>query len=98
MTKRKSTKNVSSPVVLEPSDSSDLETQFIELTDDEVNLWDAVEIVAEKGDMFKIRWEGIDPETQKPWADSWVVKTDCTNDLVEAWRVDHPKSGALSNL
>ncbi|KAE9392616.1 hypothetical protein BT96DRAFT_264993 [Gymnopus androsaceus JB14] len=71
---------------------SEPETQFIELPDDDVNLWDAVEIVAELGNKFKVKWDGIDPGTGKPWQDSWVLKHDATDDLVAAWREKHPRS------
>ncbi|KAG6878558.1 hypothetical protein C0992_007920, partial [Termitomyces sp. T32_za158] len=32
------------------------------------------------------RWAGIDPATKKPWAQSWVPKSDCTDDLVHEWK------------
>ena len=71
---------------------SEPETQFIELPGDDVNLWDAVEIVAELGNQFKIKWDGINPDTGQTWEDSWVLKHDVTNDLVSAWREKHPRS------
>ena len=65
---------------------SSQETQFVPREDDEEILWKVIEITSEKGDLYKVRWEGNDPETGKPWPQSWVPKHDCTNDLVRAWK------------
>ncbi|KAJ3791398.1 hypothetical protein GGU11DRAFT_833670, partial [Lentinula aff. detonsa] len=70
---------------------SEAETQFIDLPDDDVNLWDALEIVGESATQFKIKWDGMNPATGKPWPDSWVQKHDATPDLVQGWRVNHPR-------
>ncbi|KAJ3887669.1 hypothetical protein GG344DRAFT_80495 [Lentinula edodes] len=64
-------------------------TQFIALSDDDINLWDAVAIVDERATAFKVKWAGTDPETGEPWADSWVAKCDVTPDMVDVWRVGH---------
>ncbi|KAJ3732709.1 hypothetical protein DFJ43DRAFT_291464 [Lentinula guzmanii] len=76
---------------MQSQNSSEAETQFIDLPDDDVNLWDAVEIVGESATQFKIKWDGMNPATGKPWPDSWVQKHDATPDLVQGWRLDHPR-------
>ncbi|KAF8800063.1 hypothetical protein BYT27DRAFT_7200560 [Phlegmacium glaucopus] len=70
---------------------SDPETQFIPQEDDDETLWEVIEITAEKGHQYKVRWKGIDPETRKPWAQSWVAKHDCTDDLVRDWKLRQAK-------
>ncbi|KAJ3782564.1 hypothetical protein GGU10DRAFT_77679 [Lentinula aff. detonsa] len=76
---------------MQSQNSSEAETQFIDLPDDDVNLWDAVEIVGESATQFKIKWDGMNPATGKPWPDSWVQKHDATPDLVQGWRLNHPR-------
>lgn len=49
-------------------------------------MWDVLEILAEKGKQYKVRWEGVDPKTKKPWPPSWVPKHDCTDALVREWK------------
>ena len=68
-------------------DPSDPETQFISQEDDDETLWEVIEITAEKKKLYKVRWKGIDPKTQKPWPQSWVAKHDCTDDLVRDWKL-----------
>jgi len=58
--------------------------RFQPIEDDE--LWEVIEITAEKGRMYKVRWKGTDPKTMKPWPQCWVNKADCTDDLVLVWR------------
>ncbi|PSS30915.1 hypothetical protein PHLCEN_2v2540 [Hermanssonia centrifuga] len=64
----------------------EFETQFVPQEDDEETLWDVLEILAEKGKQYKVRWEGVDPKTKKPWPPSWVPKHDCTDALVREWK------------
>ena len=66
---------------------SDPETQFIPQEDDDETLWEVIEITAQKGKQYKVRWKGNDPATQKPWPQSWVPKHDCTDDLVLDWKL-----------
>lgn len=54
--------------------------------DDEETLYEVIEITDEKGDRYKVRWKGKNPKTMKPWAQSWVPKSDCTDDLVLSWK------------
>ena len=70
------------------SDIEDLirETQFVPQEDDEEVLWEVVEIIAEKGRKYQVRWAGVDEKTGQPWDPSWVMKHDCTDDLVRAWK------------
>ena len=70
---------------------SDPETQFIPKEDDDETLWEVIEITAEKGKLYKVRWKGIDPRTRKPWPQSWVAKQDCTDDLVREWKLKQGK-------
>ena len=62
------------------------ETQFVPQEDDVEILWEVIEITAEKGKQYRVRWAGTDPKTRKPWPQSWVPKHDCTDDLVLAWK------------
>ena len=77
-------------------------TQFIPGDNDEEELWDVIEILEEKGQRYKVKWAGNNPTTGKPWAPSWVGKTDCTNDLIAAWKEkkkkkDRRKTGTFSS-
>jgi hypothetical protein len=55
-------------------------------TEDEANkLWKVLGIVAERKNKYKIRWEGDDPATGKPWPNSWTMKEDVTSDVIEEW-------------
>ena len=69
----------------------DPETQFVPQEDDDETLWEVIEITAEKGKLYKVRWKGVDPRTQKPWPQSWVAKHDCTDDLVGEWKLKQGK-------
>ncbi|KAG5653215.1 hypothetical protein H0H81_001692 [Sphagnurus paluster] len=62
------------------------QSQFVPQEDDEQVLWEVIEITAEKGKYYKVRWAGSDPATGKPWPQSWVQKQDCTDDLVIQWK------------
>ncbi|KAG6860120.1 hypothetical protein C0995_015500 [Termitomyces sp. Mi166 len=64
----------------------DSQSQFVSQEGDEDVLWEVDEITAEKGRFYKVRWAGVDPQTSKPWAQSWVRKSDCTDDLVHEWK------------
>ncbi|KAH0578883.1 hypothetical protein H2248_003075 [Termitomyces sp. 'cryptogamus'] len=64
----------------------DIQSQFVSQEGDEDVLWEVVEITSEKGRFYKVRWAGVDPKTNKPWAQSWVQKSDCTDDLVHEWK------------
>ena len=74
------------------SDSDSEQTHFVPQEDDEETLWEVIEILAEKGNRYRVRWAGVDPATNKPWAPSWVPKRDCTDDLVRAWKKKKAKS------
>jgi len=47
--------------------------------------WEVIEIVAEDGKLFQVRWAGNDPETGKPWPLDWIPSSHCSTDLVKAW-------------
>jgi hypothetical protein len=65
---------------------SEPETQFVPQEGDEDELWEVIEITAEKNRQYKVKWAGVDPKTHKPWPQSWVPKHDCTDDLVKVWK------------
>lgn len=72
---------------LPPSEESTQgESQFIPKSDDDETLWKVIEITAEQPGKYKVRWDGLDPTTGRPWGQSWVPKTDCTDDLRRAWK------------
>lgn len=68
------------------SSFSSSEHQFQPRDDDEETLWDVIEILREKKSHYFVKWAGVDPQTGKPWASSWVGKGDVTDDLVEKWK------------
>ena len=77
------------------SDTNDIsETQFVDQSGDEDVLWEVQEITDERGKKYKVKWAGIDPATKKPWAQSWVAKHDCTNDLVAEWKAKKKRRAA----
>ncbi|KAH9067885.1 hypothetical protein EDB87DRAFT_1586021 [Lactarius vividus] len=52
---------------------------------DEETWWEVVEIVAEDGKRYKVRWAGRDPKTGKPWPLSWVPNSHCSSELIKEW-------------
>ncbi|KZT75049.1 hypothetical protein DAEQUDRAFT_720259 [Daedalea quercina L-15889] len=48
-------------------------------------MWQVIEILAERGNRYRVKWAGNDPATGKPWAPSWVNKQDCTSQLIDGW-------------
>ena len=65
---------------------SEASQKFVPQEDDEETLWEVIRITGEKDNMYKVHWKGVDPKTQKPWPQSWVRKSDCTDDLVFEWK------------
>ncbi|TFK23851.1 hypothetical protein FA15DRAFT_444696 [Coprinopsis marcescibilis] len=53
--------------------------------DDPEQLFTIVGIIAERKGWFKVKWEGINPLTNQPWADSWVPVQDVTDDSQDTW-------------
>lgn len=54
--------------------------------DSQDDMWPVIEITAEdKRKGYKVRWAGEDPSTGKPWAQSWVAKTEVTDHLRRTW-------------
>ena len=49
-------------------------------------LWPVIEILAEKNNQYRVRWEGTNPDTLKPWAPSWIPKKDASAALVDDWK------------
>ncbi|KAF4584924.1 hypothetical protein EYR40_001750 [Pleurotus pulmonarius] len=70
----------------EPSQGESSEVQFVEQSGDEENLWEVLEITAERTNSYRVKWAGTDPSTGKPWQQSWVPKHDCTPELVSSWK------------
>jgi len=67
------------------------ETQFVPQEGDDEVLWTVLYITAEKKGMYKVKWDGTDPKTGKPWPQSWVAKHDVTDDLRHAWKIKQAK-------
>lgn len=67
--------------------------KFVPEEDDDETLWEVIEITAEKGGSYKVKWKGNDPKTMKPWPQSWVLKADCTDDLVKEWKRKQKEKG-----
>lgn len=61
-------------------------TQFEPGSDDNETLWNVLQIVKESKNKYLVKWEGVDPDTGKPWDLSWVPKHDCTNELIHEWK------------
>ena len=76
---------------LSPVDVPDYSTQFEPGIDDNETLWSVLEIIKEDKKRYLVKWEGIDPDTGKPWDPSWVPKRDCTDDLIYEWKVTKAK-------
>ena len=74
-----------------PVDVPEYSTQFEPLPDDSDTLWNVLEILKENKQRYLVKWEGIDPETGKPWRHSWVPKSDCTDDLIREWKITKAK-------
>ncbi|KAG2004813.1 hypothetical protein CC2G_003331 [Coprinopsis cinerea AmutBmut pab1-1] len=51
----------------------------------EEDFWPIVGILAEDKKRYKVRWDGTDPKTGRPWPDSWVPKEDVTEDVEDDW-------------
>ncbi|KAI9441368.1 hypothetical protein H4582DRAFT_1810608 [Lactarius indigo] len=54
-------------------------------TPNEETWWEVVEIVAEDGKRYRVRWAGKDPKTGKPWPLSWVPNSHCSSELIKEW-------------
>ncbi|KAH9937262.1 uncharacterized protein B0H18DRAFT_192276 [Fomitopsis serialis] len=66
-------------------DASNTSTDSDSSLSDDPDMWKAIEILAERGNRYKVNWVGDDPATGKPWPPSWVNKEDCTRGLVRGW-------------
>lgn len=67
------------------------ETQFQPLDDESQHLFEALEILDERGPPrdgeYLIRWKGTDPDTGLAWDPTWEEKKGCTDGLIEEWKV-----------
>jgi hypothetical protein len=61
-------------------------SRFVPKDTDEQELFNVECIVDERRGEYQVRWEGVNPETGRPWALDWVKKSDCTDDLVAEWK------------
>ncbi|KAN0130082.1 hypothetical protein V8E53_012027 [Lactarius tabidus] len=52
---------------------------------DEETWWEVIEIVAEEGKRYRVRWAGKDPKTGKPWPLSWIPSSHCSSELIKEW-------------
>ncbi|KAK4686752.1 hypothetical protein P7C73_g3375, partial [Tremellales sp. Uapishka_1] len=75
------------------------ETQFIELSDDSQNLWNADKILDQRGPTatgeYLIQWLDIDPKTNKKYESTWEKKSGCTKELVDEWKERIKKDPSL---
>lgn len=66
------------------------ETQYVSQSDDSQNLWEAEQILDERGPKvtgdYLIRWAGIDTVTKRAYEPSWERKTGCSDDLIKEWK------------
>jgi hypothetical protein len=75
-----------------PSDSPPgfPETQFQPLDDESQHLFEALEILDERGPPrdgeYLVRWKGTDPDTGLAWDPTWEEKKGCTDGLIEEWK------------
>ncbi|KAG2745559.1 hypothetical protein P692DRAFT_2089000 [Suillus brevipes Sb2] len=76
---------------------SEFETQFEPRSNDDDVLWEVIEIVAERGKKYRVRWAGNDPKTGRPWPLDWVPKHDCTDHLVGEWKRKKALKGRRSS-
>lgn len=53
-------------------------------SDSEGEKWPAKGIIDEKEDKYLVDWDGVDPETNEPYAPTWEPKKNC-KELVAAW-------------
>nr|ODN82515.1 hypothetical protein L203_05322 [Cryptococcus depauperatus CBS 7841] len=75
------------------------ETQFISKDDDDDNLYDALDILDERGPKVKgeylVKWSGVDQLTGLPWEPSWVAKNGCTDELIKDWKEKKRKDPSI---
>ena len=57
-------------------------TSFTTRSDDKDNLWPVHQIIAQSATKCKVKWVGVDPAIEEPWAPSWMPKFDCMGDLM----------------
>jgi hypothetical protein len=67
------------------------ETPFIPHPNDNLALREVKEITTDTPNKYKVTWDGIDPDTRKPWEPSWVSKSDCTDHVVAQWEAKKVK-------
>ena len=65
--------------------SSESRRSRIDAAPNEETSWKVVEIVAEDGKRYNVRWAGKDPKTGKPWPLSWVPNSHCSSELIKEW-------------
>ena len=79
------------------SESEGQRRRFKPRDDDDETLFEVIEITGETKDKYRVRWEGNDPKTKKPWPQSWVPKWDCTDDIVLIWKTEKKKQKERRN-
>ena len=66
------------------------ETQYVSLSGDSQNLWEAESILDERGaagtGSYLVKWKGTDPETGKSYEPTWETKSGCTSALIWEWK------------
>lgn len=74
-------KRMASPA---PSNGSTGDSQFD--NEPEGELWEVIEITAERPKLYRVKWKGNNPVTGRPWPQDWIPKKDVTDDLKEVWK------------
>ncbi len=62
--------------------------RFVPRDDDDQTLHRVIMITGETKKEFRVMWAGDDPNTGQPWAQSLMLKEDCTDDLINAWNME----------
>ncbi|KAG5439481.1 hypothetical protein PCANB_002055 [Pneumocystis canis] len=60
--------------------------------------WEAIEIIGERKNEYKVSWAGIDPATGKTYKPCWVRKSDCTEELLNTWIKNHKQRKTKKSL
>lgn len=76
------------------------ETQFVPTSDDDEELFAAVQILDERVNRYGrgeylVQWLGKDPQTGEDWKPTWEAKSSCTDILIQEWKEAKKKDPGL---
>ena len=54
------------------TDSPDDEVEEVDEPSEDSQYYPIRKVLDERGDKYKLEWDGIDPKTKKPWKPTWV--------------------------